>query len=391
MNRVVARAAQKRHLDAQCYCPMHVRQSGRMRGALRWAGVSVGLGLILWAFRNVNVHNTLGLLSEIHAGIWLIPLPFALAQITETYAWRTALGQLKCSVPYLGLLRVRLACEGITQTCPGGLLIAESIKPSLLMSQCRLTASDAVCGTASRKFLILVAHCGYFTLAVLLGIPALLTLSHTSSVGRLCSGAVVTAWLVVVLSALGLGLILGRGDLCGRVLAILGRLPMRALRSAASKWKSGFHQTDQRIREFCSLGPRRLAKATLLYLLAWCFEAVETFLLFSLLGLHLDIGTLCVIELSASMIRQIAFLSPAGLGAQDIGYAGLLQIFAVPNAIGVAAAFLLLKRGKELLWSLVGYSLLMRMNRPILSTCRHDPPKNLINIRTPVSLFRATG
>ena len=362
-----------------------------MRGALPWAGAIIGLAIITWAFRNVSLERTFGLLSEIHAGIWLIPLPFALAQVTETYAWRTALGQLKCSVPYLGLLRVRLACEGITQTCPGGLLIAESIKPSLLMSQCRLTASDAVCGTASRKFLILVAHCGYFTLAALLGIPALLTLAHASSIGRLCSGAVVTSWLVLALSALGLGLVLGRGDMCKRVHALLGRLPIKALRNATSNWKSGFFQTDRRIAEFCSLGPRRLAKATLFYLLAWCFEAVETCLLFYLLGLHLDIGTLCVIEISASMIRQIAFLSPAGLGAQDLGYAGLLQIFGVPNAVSVAAAFLLLKRGKELLWSLVGYSLLMRMKRPALSTCRHDPPKNLINIRTAVSLFRATG
>ncbi len=363
INRVVTRAAQKRHAGAPCYPPMHARRLGRMRGALRYVGTIIGLALIVWAFRNVSLEKTFGLLSEIHAGIWLIPLPFALAQMTETFAWKTAFGQLKCSVPYLALLRVRLACEGITQTCPGGMLIAESIKPGLLMSQCGLTASDAVCGTASRKFLILVAHCGYFALAALLGIPALLALSHASSAGRLLSGGVATAWLVLALSALGLGLVLGRGDLCKRVHSLLGRLPIKSLRSAASNWKPGFLQTDRRIAEFCSLGPRSLAKATLLYLLAWCFETVETLVLFSLLGVHLDIGTICLIEVSASMIRQIAFLSPAGLGAQDLGYAGLLQIFGVPDALGVAAAFLLLKRGKELLWSLVGYSLLMRMGK----------------------------
>jgi uncharacterized membrane protein YbhN (UPF0104 family) len=341
----------------------------------------------MWAFRNVSLANTLRLLGEIHAGLWLIPLPFALAQMTETYAWRTALGQLKCSVQYRALLRVRLACEGITQTCPGGMLIAESIKPGLLMSQCGLTASDAVCGTASRKFLILVAHCGYFALAALLGLPALLTLSHASSVGGLLSGGVAAAWLVLAFSALGLGLVLGRGDLCKRVHSLLGRLPIKSLRTAVSNWKPGFLQTDQRIAEFCSLGPRRLAKATLLYLLAWTFETVETLVLFSLLGVHLDIGTVCLIEVSASMIRQLAFLSPAGLGAQDLGYAGLLQIFGVPDALGVAAAFLLLKRGKELLWSLVGYSLLMRMSR----STPHGKDSALPTFQTPIELRKDMG
>ena len=343
---------------------MHARQSGRMPWALRWMGTAIGLAVALWAFRNVNLHGTVALLGTIHAGVWLIPLPFVLAQLTETWAWRTAFGELKCSVPYLALLRVRLACEGITQTCPGGMVVAESLKPGLLMSQCRLTASDAVCGTASRKLLLLVAHCGYFALAALLGLPALLTIARTSTAGRLLSTAVAAAWLLLLISAVGLGLLLSQGDICRRVHATLKRLPIKALRSALSLHKAGFLQTDLRISEFCSLGPRRLAKTTLIFLMAWCWEAAETVLLFSLLGVRLDFGTLCLIEVCASMIRNIAFLCPAGLGAQDLGYAALLQLFGVPEPLGVAAAFLLLKRSKELMWSLVGYLLLMAMNKP---------------------------
>ena len=326
-------------------------------------GTAMGLAAMAWAFRNVSVQRIWSLMSEIHAGLWLIPLPFAFAQVSETWAWKSAFGKLKRKVPFFALLRVRLACEAITQTCPGGVIVAESIKPGLLMSQCQLTASDAVCGTASRKLLLLVAHCGYFALAALLGLRALLCVAHASTVGRVLSGAVVAAWLLLVLSALGLGLALGRGDVCRRVLTLLERLPIRALRRAASGWKSGFVRTDQRIAEFCSLGPRRLAGTTFMFLLAWCWEAVETALLLSLLGLHLDIGTICLIEVCASMVRSVAFLCPAGLGAQDLGYAALLQLFGVPDALGTAAAFVLLKRGKELLWSLAGYLLLTGMNR----------------------------
>lgn len=334
-----------------------------------------------WAFRNVNISRTVALLSSIHVGVWLIPLPFALAQLTETWAWKITFSELGCSVPYRALLRVRIACEGITQTCPGGMVVAESLKPGLLMSQCRLSASDAVCGTASRKFLILVAHCGYFAIAGLLGLPALRIVIRTSSVGRLLASAVAIAWLVLLVSALSLGLLLSRGDVCRRVHALLGQLPVRALRTAVLNWKAGFLRTDQRIAELFALGPRRLAKSTGLYLLAWCWEAIETILLFSLLGVHLDIGTLCLIEVSASMIRQIAFLSPAGLGAQDLGYVGLLQVFGVADPLGVTAAFILLKRGKELLWSLIGYSLLIRMNRPARLDKHAAQPATPINLR----------
>ena len=346
------------------YGPMHARRTGRMQRALRWAGMAIGLTALMWAFRNVSVQNTLALLSGIHAGIWLIPLPFALAQLTETWAWKTAFSELKCAVPLFALLRVRLACEGIVQTCPGGMVIAESIKPGLLMRQCQLSASDAVCGAATRKLLLLVSQCGYFAVAVLLGLPALLAVAQASVVGRLLSIGVVCAWLLLIVCAVGLGLLLGRGDVCSRVLSMLERLPINSLRKAVLNWQSGFLRTDLRIAEFCALGPRRLAKATLLYLLAWCWEAAETALIFSLLGLRLDLGTLCLIEVCASLIRHMAFLSPAGLGAQDLGYAGLLGIFGVANSLGVAAAFILLKRSKELLWSLVGYTLLMAMGKP---------------------------
>jgi hypothetical protein len=334
-----------------------------MQRALRFAAPAIAITVLVCAFRTVSVERTWALLRGIHAGIWLIPLPFALAQLTETWAWKTAFGELKCSVPYLALLRIRLACEGIAQSCPGGMVIAETIKPGLLVRQCGLTASDAVCGAASRKWLLLVAQCGYFALAVLLGLPALYTVAQASSAGCLLAAGVATSWLVLVFGALGLGLLLGRGDVCRRALSTLGRLPFKTLRKSVAGWKAGFLQTDRRIVEFCSLGPRRLAKATLLYLLAWCWEAAETALLFSLLGLHLDLGTLCLIEVCASMIRHIAFLSPAGLGAQDLGYAGLLHLFGVPDSLGVAAAFLLLKRSKEMLWSLIGYTVLMGMGK----------------------------
>lgn len=318
--------------------------------------------VMLWAFRGIGATQVLMLLRNLHVGILLVPLPFFVAQLIETAAWRTTFNELGCVVSYVSLLRVRLACEGIVQTLPGGVLVAESLKPKLLMSQCGLTASDAICGAASRKLLLLVSQCFYFTAAVVVGLHGLRTLGA----GWWLQSLIATGWLVWVLSATTLTLVLCRGDVCCRLLRTLRRLPLKAVRAATAAWSKGFAKTDARIVELCALGPRRLARSAALYLLAWCWEAIETLLVLRLLGVRLDWGTICLIEVCASMIRNIAFMSPAGLGIQDLGYAGLLQVFGVPDWLSVAATFTVLKRSKELLWSAAGYCILatMRERRP---------------------------
>ncbi len=344
---------------------MRRRREGRIQWVACRLGTFISLVVLLSVFRNVSWARVTTLLGTLQGSAWLIALPFAMAQLTETCAWKLTFKELGCRVPYGALLRVRMACEGVAQTLPGGMLIAESLKPALLTSQCGLEASDSVCGAASRKLLLLVSQCVYFAVAALLGLPALLAVSRTSTLGQWLPSLVMAAWLVLVLCAVALALAMHRGDICRRILTALKRIPMKALRSAADRWQVGFLKTDVRIVDFCALGPRRLAQSTGLYLLTWCWEAIETALLLTLLGVKLDFRTLCLIEVCASMLRHVAFMVPAGLGVQDLGYAALLHIFGVPDWLGITATFTLLKRSKELLWSVVGYSLLATMRKSI--------------------------
>jgi hypothetical protein len=57
-------------------------------------------------------------------------------------------------------------------------------------------------------------------------------------------------------------------------------------------------------------------------------------------------------------VRGLAFFVPAGLGIQDIGYLAFLRGFGVPHAVTVGAAFVFVKRSKEIFWILIGYLLL---------------------------------
>ena len=65
-----------------------------------------------------------------------------------------------------------------------------------------------------------------------------------------------------------------------------------------------------------------------------------------------------VIETALILVRALAVPVPAGLGVQDAGYILCLKALAVPDATTVGAAFVLLKRGKDLFWILLGFVLM---------------------------------
>ena len=57
-------------------------------------------------------------------------------------------------------------------------------------------------------------------------------------------------------------------------------------------------------------------------------------------------------------MRSAAVPVPAGLGVQDVGYVLCLRALGVPDATTVATAFVVLKRGKDLFWILLGFALM---------------------------------
>jgi len=100
------------------------------------------------------------------------------------------------------------------------------------------------------------------------------------------------------------------------------------------------------------------------FLACWLVEAIDTAIVLRVLGVSLDFAFAMAAEGAISMLRSIGNVMPAGLGVQDAGYATLLPAMGVaPDA---AAAFVLVKRGKELLWIAAGYALLAAIRRPSL-------------------------
>ena len=65
-----------------------------------------------------------------------------------------------------------------------------------------------------------------------------------------------------------------------------------------------------------------------------------------------------VLETALILVRGLAVPVPAGIGVQDAGYVLSLRALGVADATTVGAAFVVMKRGRDLFWIVVGFATL---------------------------------
>ncbi|MBN1608542.1 MAG: flippase-like domain-containing protein [Polyangiaceae bacterium] len=333
--------------------------SNRAAGLVRAFGVVLAALVLIWTFRRAEGASVALVLAE--AGPWVCVglVPFGCAQLLEALAWRACfqvLGQHAALRPLLG---IRLASEALAQTLPLGMLVAESTSPPLLVQRCGLGVPEALAGMAVRKYLLLATQVLYFGGALVLGGAVLHGVSETLTGGAYLEVAAVGAVVVLVLLTVGMQATLSRGHVARWFLRGLAKIPLRRVRRAVMRRSRAFEATDRQFADVFSVPRRRWAKPAVLFLLAWCCETAETALLLHLLGVRCELEAVAMTEVCMSFLRHLAFASPGGLGVQDFGYVSFLGALGVPDALHVGAAFVLLKRGKELLWSAVGYGFLL--------------------------------
>jgi hypothetical protein len=211
---------------------------------------------------------------------------------------------------------------------------------------------------AARKYLLLVSQSFYVVAFGALGFGGLQAASH-ATIGSAGLG-VVTVSSGAVLAGVGLlmALSLRNSGIAGAALSWLRRVPVGPLRRWLSAQERGFAATDSAVSAYFRAPLQRSLAPAVYFLGAWLIEAVETYLILSALGVEAGFLTLASVEIVLCIVRNLAFMLPAGLGVQDLGYVALLAALGVPDAPSVGAAFVLLKRAKELFWILVGYALL---------------------------------
>jgi glycosyltransferase 2 family protein len=334
-----------------------------------WTNVArvVGLGLsvliLMWTFRDTEPARVAELLSRVGGAGLLILLPQLASLFIEAVGWRMAFQLMGRNLSLSGLFRARIATEALAQTLPMGVVLCESMKPVLLARGCGADLATSLAGIAARKWLLVASQSVYVGLFALLGWAALSQISADVLGGGALPLLLLGAAALLLLLATGGFALLSRGRVASRLHGALSRLPHPRLRAWLVPLSDRCAQADGQLVGFFD-EILRSPLPGLAFLCGWLLEAVETILILHLLGVHLPWSTLGAVEVSASFLRSLAFVVPAGLGVQDLGYVTLLRGLGVSDVLNVAAAFLLLKRSKECFWAVVGYVVLAFELRP---------------------------
>ena len=103
----------------------------------------------------------------------------------------------------------------------------------------------------------------------------------------------------------------------------------------------------------------------LLFFGGWLTEAFETYLIIAVLGMTVLPYQVMIFEPIVSLTRSLVFFIPGGLGVMDSGYVSAFGSAGIANVATAGAAFILIKRSKELFWIVIGLLFMWLQGRNI--------------------------
>jgi len=318
----------------------------------------LSLGLLAWVLRSADVGRALGLVQSLGFWLPLLLLPNLAAFLFDGSGWWLSFARLGRRPRFRSLLAVRIMADALMLGLPSGGVVSETVQPYLLKRRCGVPTENGIVASVARKFFVVVSHGLFLGLSTLLAWP-LLDVDSTAAIGRRGLPWLLVATSVVLVSAaLGGVLATAHGRVANRVHRVLDLFGGRWLGSWLERNALRFQRTDESLAAFFGREPIALVPSILLYMAGWFLRAVETWLFLRLVGVDAPLPAAMVIETALILVRAMAVPIPAGLGVQDTGYVLCLKALGVPDAATVGTAFVLLKRGKDLFWILLGFLLL---------------------------------
>ena len=297
---------------------------------------------------------------------WRLPIvlafPYALAAVVDTLAWWLL---LPTPVPFLLLLRARLAGEAVSLATPTMSVGGDPLKAYLLRP--RLPLLDGFVSVIADKTTVVAGQVLFLALGLLAA-----TCLATPPEGRLLP--VMAGLLVVEIFAVGgFALVQASGALGGGG-RLLGRFAKRVGVGVggAERFEQGLGDLDRALAALYRLRRRRLAASAIVHAVAWATGGLEIYLVLSLLGTPAPLGIALIVESFASGVKFASFMVPASLGVLEGGYVAFFEAFGLGAAAGLS--YVLVRRLREITWAVVGILALGVSGRAIMHGSVERPP-----------------
>jgi uncharacterized membrane protein YbhN (UPF0104 family) len=292
---------------------------------------------------------------------WRLPLvlafPYALAGLVDTIAWRLL---LPGPVPLGLVFRARLAGEAINLATPTMAVGGEPVKAFLLRPH--VTLLDGLVSVIADKTTIVAGQIVFLAGGLLAARAALPPSSRLLPImtGLLGVEIVAIGGFALVQASGGLG---GGGRVLGRIGARVG--------FGGERYLQGLGDLDRALAALYRRRRRRLVASALVHAVAWASGGLEIYIVLSLLGTPIPLGTALIIESFAGGVKFASFMVPASLGALEGGYVAFFEAFGLAATSGLS--FVLVRRLREMAWAGVGFLALGVSDRARLRPRPEEP------------------
>jgi hypothetical protein len=317
-------------------------------------GIGVPLALLAFAWRHVDPGEGLRLVVRAGPLTALALLPYAALLAFDALGWRLLFTPAtRARGSFADTLAARAAGEAVSQSLPSAGIAGEATAAWLLSSHTGAPLGEVIGTLAARRLLLVLGH------GLTLGLGALATAAGPFPAPRALAWVLGLGSSALVALALAGPVLLVRGAPFARLHLALRRVPWAWLRAWLDTPSVRLPQADREaVRLFARERRVRLATAAC-FALVYVTESLETLLLLRILGTRISILQVLSFEPLLSLVRGLAFFVPAGLGFQDLGYVAFFRALGLKDAASVGAAFVLLKRLKEIVWIGAGWLVLL--------------------------------
>jgi len=321
------------------------------RVALFAAGLAV-LGAILAKVGWSSVAENLA-----RIGGWFVALValYAVAQIAFALGWWVLTGPAPRPVSFGALFAAYLGGDSINYfTSVGG----EPVKAELLKD--RLGFSHGLATVAVHRHADVLAQWIFLTA----GVGIALVRFDLPPVAR---AATIASLVVLGIAVFAMTVGLRRGAF-RPMIAGLGKFPF--LRRRLGRLEEGAGRLDARIGAFYTEKTDHFGWAVAWCFVGWCGGLVETYIVLRLLSPAHDWSTAVAIESLAMVLNNILLFIPGRVGSAEGVRIAVYALVGLTAAQGTAYA--LVRRGRELLWLVPGFVVLLR--RHVLGAGRLNLP-----------------
>jgi uncharacterized protein (TIRG00374 family) len=335
------------------------REASRSRVAIRAVLLAAGILVAFLLFRAVGWPAIAANLERIGAGrFFLLASLYVLRHCASTFSWWFVIEPRPPLSRTPNLFATYLAGDSINYVSPGG-VAGEPVKTRLLGK--RTGMGVALASLTVHKHADLLAQSAFVTLGVAYALwrfPMPLAVRAAAIAGA----AILGGFLLLLTWAMRRG----------TYQPILRRLASwKPLAARLDRYHRPAETIDARIQAFPRAHRGRYFAAAALAFVGWFGGVLETYLILHWLWPSAGWGTAFAVETLAMAFNNMFLFVPGRVGSAEGVRAGVFVLLGMPAALGVAYA--LVRRGRELVWAVVGLAVLVHSHSLSLLRSQEAP------------------